>query len=190
MNEINSSLNAQTFSQNQQKVFFNNDKRRNTRNRWTQDEENRLINLVSIIGAREWNKISAILKTKTAKQCRDHYANCLNPEIKNSFWTIEEERVLLEKYQEYGSHWSKIKPFLPGRTSSMIKNYISMLLKKNEIKEFQEMDESQNEEYDETASSGTNLESDVEDKNFFLNTNDTHKKSGKFNYFDINSLLV
>lgn len=104
-----------------------------SRSKWTKEEEESLIRLVSITGAKGWNQIASLLKTKTAKQCRDHYANCLDPEIKTSLWTVEEEKILMSKFCEYGSQWSKIKRFLPGRTNSMIKNYVSMLLKKKEF---------------------------------------------------------
>lgn len=132
-----------------------------TRSRWTKEEEKTLIHLVSMAGARGWNQIAALLKTKTAKQCRDHYANCLDPEIKNSLWTVEEEHILMVKFQEYGSHWSKIKKFLPGRTTSMIKNYITMLLKKNGKEVSAEIQVQKNKS--ESNSSGSNSASENED---------------------------
>ena len=103
----------------------------NFRIRWTKQEDEQLLNLVRRWGARRWNEIAASLGTKTAKQCRDHYANCLDPGIRNSLWTVEEEEILLSKYNEIGPHWSRIRTFFPGRTNAMIKNYTIMLLKRN-----------------------------------------------------------
>ena len=166
----------------------------NTRTRWTREEEDILISLVEKAGARRWNQIAAVLKTKTAKQCRDHYANCLDPGIKNSLWTVEEERILLMKYQEYGSHWSGIKKFLPGRTTSMIKNYITMLLKKNErglSHEFQKSGSflEHNYQNDENNSSCNSNESDNDDHNFSLSMTNTQEKYNNFSCLNINCLL-
>ena len=168
----------------------------NTRSRWTKDEEKKLINLVSVTGARGWNQIASLIKTKTAKQCRDHYANCLNPEIKNSLWTDEEEQILLSKYQEYGSHWSKIKKFLPGRTTAMIKNYVTMLLKKNERKVNDQYQQSlnihiQNEQNEDSSSySCCNPSSDADEQNFSLDMSNVQNNYTNFNYHDISSILI
>lgn len=132
-----------------------------SRIRWTKQEDEQLMNLVRKWGARKWNEIAASLGTKTAKQCRDHYANCLDPEIKNSLWTVEEERILLSKYEQFGPHWSRIKSFLPGRTTSMIKNYITMLLKKNGKEVSAEIQVQKNKS--ESNSSGSNSASENED---------------------------
>ena len=166
-----------------------------TRTRWTKEEERLLIQLVKRAGARRWNQIAAVLKTKTAKQCRDHYANCLDPEIKNSLWTVEEEQILLMKYQEYGSHWAGIKKFLPGRTTSMIKNYVTMLIKKNErglSHEFQPIESTKPtcDFTDENSSScNSNVGSDNDDHCFSLNLTDAQNKYDSFNFLDIESLL-
>lgn len=164
--------------------------RLNTRSRWTQEEEKALIKLVSMTGARGWNQIASLLKTKTAKQCRDHYANCLNPEIKNSLWTDEEEQILLMKFNEYGSHWSKIKKFLPGRTTAMIKNYVTMLLKKNERNMNYQPQKFQSEQNDDSSSSSCNTGSDIDDQNFVsLSVENVQVQQKSFNYHDIASIL-
>lgn len=174
-----------------EKEIESNSSKTSTRTRWTKEEEEILIRLVSKAGARRWNQIASILKTKTAKQCRDHYANCLDPEIKNSLWTVEEEQILLEKYQEYGSHWSGIKKFLPGRTTSMIKNYVTMLLKKNEkglSHEFVKR-KSNNDDNSSSSCNNSNAGSDNDDSNFALNMSEAQKKYKSFNFMDIQCLL-
>ena len=167
-----------------------------TRSRWTKEEEDTLMDLVKKAGPRKWNQIAAILKTKTAKQCRDHYANCLDPEIRNSLWTDEEERLLLTKYQEYGPHWSRIKKFLPGRTTSIIKNYVTMLIKKNERGLSNDLHyhnptyQVSNVESEEASSSCiSNPGSDTDDQNFTLNMTDEQSKYNNFTCLDINCLL-
>lgn len=151
-----------------------------TRIRWTKEEDDKLMDLVNKFGARKWKEIAKGLGTKTAKQCRDHYANCLDPKIRNSLWTVEEEHILLLKYKQYGPHWSRIKSFLPGRTTSMIKNCISMLLKKTESKK-------ENVEYTNFSSNSTS-ETEEHDS-FYLNSNEIQLQPKEFNYHNISFLL-
>ena len=81
------------------------------RKNWKKEEDERLLKLIEKYGPHRWKLIAEIIQTKSAKQCRDHYFNCLDPKIRNSLWTEDEEKILLKKYQQYGSHWSKIKRF-------------------------------------------------------------------------------
>lgn len=163
----------------------------NSRIRWTKQEDEQLMSLVRKWGARKWNEIAASLATKTAKQCRDHYANCLDPEIKNSLWTVEEEQILLLKYEQLGPHWSRIKSFLPGRTTSMIKNYITMLLKKNG-KEVSNNSQSNKEKHESSASSANSCSENEEHENYYNNnmmSNEMQEKKDGFAIHDINFLL-
>ena len=41
--------------------------------------------------------------------------NHLNPDIKKTPWTEEEDRIILEKHSQFGNQWAKIAEFLPGR---------------------------------------------------------------------------
>ena len=41
--------------------------------------------------------------------------NHLNPEIKKTAWTEEEDQLIFELHQAYGNKWAKIAKFLPGR---------------------------------------------------------------------------
>ena len=159
----------------------------NSRIRWTKQEDEQLMSLVRKWGARKWNEIAASLVTKTAKQCRDHYANCLDPEIKNSLWTVEEEQILLLKYEQLGPHWSRIKNFLPGRTTSMIKNYITMLLKKNG-KELTSSNQEHKEKPESVTSSNTSSENDEHDNDDFESKEIQAQENG-FAIHDINFLL-
>ena len=53
------------------------------------------------VGPKKWKQIAFLIGTKTEKQCRDHYSNCLNPRINNSQWSENEEQILLHKYNEF-----------------------------------------------------------------------------------------
>ena len=159
-----------------------------SRTRWTEEEDKRLIRIIKKIGARKWNKIAELMKTRTAKQCRDHYANCLNPNIKKTLWSIEEEQILLEKYQEYGSYWSRIKRYLPGRTASMIKNYMKMLLKTNGKDGYLKSNDNDSINEENASSMSSNLSSGNDDQSFSMNFPNT-QNNNDFSYHNINYLL-
>eukprot|EP00331_Platyophrya_macrostoma_P010753 CAMPEP_0176425702 /NCGR_PEP_ID=MMETSP0127-20121128/11530_1 /TAXON_ID=938130 /ORGANISM="Platyophrya macrostoma, Strain WH" /LENGTH=263 /DNA_ID=CAMNT_0017806881 /DNA_START=120 /DNA_END=911 /DNA_ORIENTATION=+ len=61
-------------------------------------------------------------KTRNGKQIRDRYLNKLNPMIRNSKWTAEEDKKLLHLYEMHGRKWCRISKELPGRTEAMVKN--------------------------------------------------------------------
>lgn len=50
------------------------------------------------------------------------WLNHLDPAIKHGKWSQKENLTLMQKQAELGNHWSKIRPFLPGRPDNSIKN--------------------------------------------------------------------
>ena len=111
---------------------------------WTPKEDALLIEWVNKNGPMKWTKCAEVIKGRTGKQCREHWNNCLNPNLKKGYWTDEEDYLILVFYQKYDGSWKKIIPIFKGRTENAIKNrFYSQLrkiagekLKKNE-KNFQ-----------------------------------------------------
>ena len=51
-----------------------------------------------------WVQIAAKLNTaRSGKQCRDRWQNHLRPDIKKGGWTIEEENLIKEMYESFGT---------------------------------------------------------------------------------------
>jgi len=88
---------------------------------WTQ-EEDEIIRGCITEGITKWSEIAAKVPGRIGKQCRERWFNHLDPSIKKSEWSEEEDQVLISAQAEMGNKWCEIAKLLPGRSENAVKN--------------------------------------------------------------------
>ncbi|CAH8370296.1 unnamed protein product [Eruca vesicaria subsp. sativa] len=87
--------------------------------KFSPEEEKRLKVAVTLFGAQNWHKIARFVPGRTATQCREKWANCLDPNVNHGKWTKEEDAKLREAMAEHEvGNWSKIASHVPRRTDN------------------------------------------------------------------------
>lgn len=117
------------------KVISNDAKTKKKHNhyKWTPEEDSLLVSIIKSSKTLDWNIISSKMFKRNVRQCKERWFYYLCPEVNNGEWSLEEDELLRQKVQEYGTKWQKIAKFFKGRTNTNCKNrWIAM--KREELK--------------------------------------------------------
>jgi hypothetical protein len=88
--------------------------------------------LVEAHGPKNWAAIADEMDGKTARQCKERWQNYLAPSLNTAPWTCAEDKLLMEKFQAFGSKWVRISKFFENRTDSMLKNRYNRLQRRKD----------------------------------------------------------
>ncbi|CAA6668442.1 unnamed protein product [Spirodela intermedia] len=88
------------------------------RGHWRHHEDEKLRQLVEKYGPQNWNLIAEKLHGRTGKSCRLRWFNQLDPRIRRTPFTADEEELLLAAHCAHGNRWSLIARLFPGRTTT------------------------------------------------------------------------
>lgn len=89
---------------------------------WTAEEDLKLSQWVAKEGPQKWSQCSVVIPGRSGKQCRERWLNNLDPEIKRTEWSEEEDGLLFNLYEQFGTAWSRIAKYFKGRTENNVKN--------------------------------------------------------------------
>jgi hypothetical protein len=92
------------------------------RRNFSKQEDEALRELVRLHGDKDWRKIAANFPGRSLRQCRDRYKNYLSGTSPSLPWTFQEERLLIEKFREFGFNWVKVATAFPNRDNSDVRN--------------------------------------------------------------------
>ena len=99
------------------------------RDKFSSEEDNKLKYIVSIVGTKNWKLVALHMQTKNVRQCRDRWKNYLDPSLNNGLWTHDEDKIILNKFAQVGTHWHIIAQFLNGRSANSVRNRMKQLKK-------------------------------------------------------------
>lgn len=93
-----------------------------TKGLWTEAEDGQLMAAVQLLGSCNWGRVSELVLGRTREQCRERYLNSLDPRISGKPWTYEEDKLLVERVEQFGKEvsWVRLTKEFPGRTDNQI----------------------------------------------------------------------
>jgi pre-mRNA-splicing factor CDC5/CEF1 len=94
---------------------------------WKNSEDEILKAAVMKYGLNQWSRVASLLPRKTPKQCKARWMEWLDPSVKKTEWTREEEERLLHLAKLMPAQWRTIAP-LVGRTAAQCIEHYEKLL--------------------------------------------------------------
>ena len=94
---------------------------------WKNTEDEILKAAVMKYGLNQWARISSLLARKSAKQCKARWYEWLDPAIKKTEWTREEDEKLLHLAKLMPTQWRTIAPIVGRTPTQCLERYEKLL---------------------------------------------------------------
>jgi hypothetical protein len=104
-----------------------------TRSKFTPEEDSHLLKVVRRYGCKDWNEVARHMPGRSGRQCRERWCNYINPDLERLPWTPDDDALLREKIDQFGTQWQSIMTFFPRRSRNEIKNRWFVLRPKSVI---------------------------------------------------------
>ncbi|CAG8289706.1 unnamed protein product [Penicillium salamii] len=105
---------------------------------WTNIEDEVFRAAVSKYGLNQWARVSSLLARKTPKQCKARWIEWLDPGIRKTEWSRQEDEKLLHLAKLMPTQWRTIAPIV-GRTATQCLERYQKLLDEAESRENDEL---------------------------------------------------
>ena len=96
---------------------------------WKNTEDEVLKAAVMKYGKNQWARVASLLNRKSSKQCKARWYEWLDPSIRKTEWSRDEEEKLLHLAKLYPCQWRTIAPIV-GRTAAQCMEHYERLLDK------------------------------------------------------------
>lgn len=143
--------------------------------RFSKEEDDQLRELVAIYENKKnkWSLIAEQMPGRDAVQCNHRWNHCLKyPDTKKGSFTQEEDELLMQKFQEFGTKWTTIAKYFSGRIPTSLKNRYDQMLRKGTIPVTQKQVVQQNLQVIDNTKDNTDFEFDFSDGMFDSFDND------------------
>jgi hypothetical protein len=106
--------------------------KRHRPNRWTPEEDERLVAAIQLHGTENWPLIAAFVGGgRTRSQCAQRWHRGLDPKLLKCNWTREEEQRLLDAVRDHGDKaWTRVAGDLGNRSDVQCRFRYRFLCKK------------------------------------------------------------
>eukprot|EP00466_Bigelowiella_natans_P019261 jgi/Bigna1/30406/gw1.5.185.1 len=96
--------------------------------RFTEEEDKKICKHVQENGATNWGLLSFSMPQRTSVQCRTRWFEGLDPRLKKSPWSSQEDRLICKYHGILGPRWSCIAEHVKGRTAKAIREHFMQSL--------------------------------------------------------------
>ncbi|KAF1594287.1 UNVERIFIED_CONTAM: Cell division cycle 5-like protein, partial [Eudyptes robustus] len=109
---------------------------------WKNTEDEILKAAIMKYGKNQWSRIASLLHRKSAKQCKARWYEWLDPKIKKTEWSREEDEKLLNLAKIMPTQWRTIAPIVGRTAAQCLERYEQLLDEAQRRAEGLDVDES------------------------------------------------